>query len=257
MRVYARDRRRDRLREPDTLRELAAAAPDHPILKLQRAAGNRAVALLLREPQASGGAGQPGGVQNVPIGRPPAAQVSPTEAGKGGTPPGNVAFTGAGPAAPATPGPSPDPKPPDADQSTPHLDPTLTVDPFNVTVSLTIADLHAWRASTRLADVDFLADPSASVSVGTDQSHAVAAQAAVNLVLVHVKGNGDSVLDLGFGPAVSAGGGTTTVSGQGTAELHITEKASITFTATITPTPNASGGLDVSSSAVVGTAWHF
>jgi hypothetical protein len=242
---------RKRLREPEALRELVAAAvPEHPVLKLQRAAGNRAVALLLREPQATGGAGQPGGVQNVPIGQPAPAQVNETQ---GATPPANVTFTGGGSAAPATPGPAPDPKAPEP----PHLDPTLTVDPFNVTVSLTIADLHAWRARTRLADVDFLADPSASVSVGTDPAHAVAGQAAVNLVLVHVKGNGDSVLDLGFGPAVSTDGSTTTVSGQGTAELHITEKASITFTATITPTPNASGGLDLNSSAVVGTAWHF
>jgi hypothetical protein len=131
------------------------------------------------------------------------------------------------------------------------------VDPFNVTATLTIADLHAFRASSHLVDVDFLADPSASVSVGTDPQHSVAAGAAVNIFLVHVKQNGDSVLDLGFGPSVGTDGSSVTASGQASAELHVTEHGSVTFTATITPTPNGSGGVDMNASAVVGTAWHF
>ncbi len=245
-------------------------------------------ALLQRQP-GGGDTATPGGVQNVPIGTPPPVTVSPSDlAASGAAPPGNTTYTGVG-AAPPTTGPAPAPTAPDApapaptagatpapagatpgttpatptptapaaDTSTPHADPTLTIDPFNVTATLTIADLHAFRTSTHLVDVDFLADPSASVSVGTDPAHAVAAGAAVNIFLVHVKQNGDSVLDLGFGPSISTDGSSVTASGQASAELHLTEHGSVTFTATITPTPNGSGGLDMNTSAVVGTAWHF
>ena len=190
-------------------------------------------ALLLREPA---GGGAPGGVQNVPIGPPPPATVASTEIAAGPSPPPNtVTYTGAGsrrrrrrrplprpracraalrPARPRRPVTDPATTPatttntaPPTDTSTPHLDPTLTVDPFNVTVTLTVADLHAWRSSRRLVDVDFLADPSVAISVGTDPAHAVAGQAAVNLMLVHVKQNGEAVLDLGFGPSVGVGAG--------------------------------------------------
>lgn len=254
----------------------------------QSASQHLARALVQRQPT-GGDPATPGGVQNVPIGTPPPVTVSPSDlAASGASPPGNTTYTGAG-SAPPTTGPAPAPTAPAApaaataptaapaagaaapgttpatttatgpaaDTSTPHADPTLTIDPFNVTATLTIADLHAFRASTHLVDVDFLADPSASVSVGTDPAHAVAAGAAVNIFLVHVKQNGDSVLDLGFGPSVSTDGSTVTASGQASAELHVTEHGSVTFTATITPTPNASGGVDMNASAVVGTAWHF
>jgi hypothetical protein len=78
----------------------------------------------------------------------------------------------------------------------------------------------------------------------------------VNLMLVHIKQNGESVLDLGFGPSVSVDGSGASVGGQATAEYHVTDRASITFTATATPVPNGSGGLDVNSSAIVGAAFH-
>ena len=294
-----RERRAPRSRE-STRGNSVLALDDHPLVALQRLAGNRAVSDLVANPSGSphlarallqrqptgGDSATPGGVQNVPIGTPPAVTVSPSDlAASGAAPPGNTTYTGAG-AAPPTTGPAPAPTAPApaptqaaapgtgtpapgttpatttatgpaADTSTPHADPTLTIDPFNVTATLTIADLHAFRASSHLVDVDFLADPSASVSVGTDPAHAVAAGAAVNIFLVHVKQNGDSVLDLGFGPSVSTDGRSVTASGQAGAELHVTEHGSVTFTATITPTPNGSGGVDMNASAVVGTAWHF
>jgi hypothetical protein len=269
----------------------ATVAADHPLLLLQRAAGNRAVselvanpsrspalarALLLRDGPAGGGA-PAGGVQDVPIGQPPPVTVGPGEIAAGpAAPPNTVTYTGAGPTTsrapgggqPAPAGQMPATAPattpatttntsPPTDDSTPHLDPTLTVDPFNVTLTLTVADLHAWRSSHRLVDVDFLADPSVAISVGTDPAHAVAGQAAVNLVLVHVKQHGEAVLDLGFGPSASIDAGGGSLGAQATAEYHLTDKASITFTATATPAPNGSGGLEVNSSAVVGAAFHF
>jgi hypothetical protein len=243
-------------------------------------------ALLLRDGPAAGPT--PGGVQDVPIGQPAPTTISPAELAAGvPAPPNTVTYGGGGSsaapstAAPAstptpaggTPAPAPDPSAttagpatspatttataPPTDDSHAHLDPTLTVDPFNVTLTLTVADLHAWRSSHHLADVDFLADPSVAISVGTDPGHAVAGQAAVNLMLVHIKQNGESVLDLGFGPSVSVDGSGASVGGQATAEYHVTDRASITFTATATPVPNGSGGLDVNSSAIVGAAFHF
>ena len=224
------------------------------------------------------GGASSGGVQNVPLGQPPPVQVTPAELAAGpSAPPSTVTYTGspqagtaasaqAGadapaqpaatttPAAPAPAGPTPSTA---ADDSKPHLDPTLTVDPFNVTVTLTVADLHVWRSTNRVVDVDFLADPSASISVGVDPAHAVAGQAGANLILAHIKQHGDSVLDLGFGPSVSTDGSGVTASAQATAELHVTDRASITFTATLTPSRNATGGVDVSSSEVVGAAVHF
>ena len=281
---------------PTPRRRAPALGREHPLLELQQSAGNRAVAglvanpsrspalaraLLLREGPASGGAA-PGGIQDVPIGQPPPVTVGPGEIAAGpSAPPNTVTYTGASSTstptaapAPSTPAPAgaqpaapagaPATAPatttntaPPTDDSTPHLDPTLTVDPFNVTLTLTVADLHAWRSSHRLVDVDFLADPSVAISIGTDPAHAVAGQAAVNLVLVHVKQHGEAVLDLGFGPSVSAGVGGASAGAQATAEYHVTDKASITFTATVTPTPNSGGGLDVNSSAVVGAAFHF
>jgi hypothetical protein len=270
---------------------------EHPLFEIQRSAGNRAVsdlvsnpsrspgllrALLLRDGPAAGPT--PGGVQDVPIGQPPPVTVSPAELAAGpSAPPNTVSYAGGSGAAPPTAAPASTPAPaggtpapgpsapapaaatpatttatsPPTDDSHAHLDPTLTVDPFNVTLTLTVADLHAWRSSHHLADVDFLADPSVAISVGTDPAHAVAGQAAVNLMLVHVKQNGESVLDLGFGPSVTVDGSGASVGAQATAELHVTDRASITFTATATPTPNGSGGLDVNSSAVVGAAFHF
>jgi hypothetical protein len=300
IRAHGHRRRGTRLGD-ERPEELAALAElGHPLLALQRSAGNRAVsglvanparspaalarALLLRDGPAGAG-GAPGGVQDVPIGQPPPATVGPGEIAAGPSPPPNtVTYTGAGSAATPTAAPASTPAPgggqsapaapatgtdpattpatttntaPPTDTSTPHLDPTLTVDPFNVTLTLTVADLHVWRSSHRLVDVDFLADPSVAISVGTDPAHAVAGQAAVNLMLVHVKQNGEAVLDLGFGPSASVDAGGASVGGQATAEYHVTDKASITFTATVTPTPNGSGGLDVNSSAVVGAAFHF
>ena len=145
---------------------------------------------------------------------------------------------------------------PTGDTSTPHSDWTLTRDPFNVTLTYTIADLHLWRSRSRLLDVDFLADPSASISVGLDEPHAAAGGAAVNLFLVHVKQNGDSFLDLGAGPSVGFDGSSATVSGQGTAELHLDATTSLTFTATFTPTPGPDG-LGLNSTEVFGFMKHF
>ena len=275
--------------------ELQRAAGNRAVAALV-ADGSRAPvlarALLLRDGPA-GGSAPAGGVQNVPIGQPPPVTVTPAELAAGPpAPPNTVTYTGAaggpapaaagaGSAAQASPAPTPaqpaaageaaaaTPSAPAAtpatttntappsDASTPHLDPTLTVDPFNVTLTLTVADLHAWRSSHRLVDVDFLADPSVAISVGTDPAHAVAGQAAVNLMLVHVKQNGEDVLDLGFGPAVGVGAAGGSAGAQATAEYHVNDKASITFTATVTPTPNSSGGLEMNSSAVVGAAFHF
>ena len=228
MAIRAHEHRRRGMRLGDERPEDLAALAElgHPLLALQRSAGNHAVsglvanparspalarALLLRDGPAAGGA--PGGVQDVPIGQPPTATVGPGEIAAGPSPPPNtVTYTGAGSAAAPSPAPSTpapaggQPAPPapaggtdpatapatttntapPTDTSTPHLDPTLTVDPFNVTLTLTVADLHAWRSSHRLVDVDFLADPSVAIAVGTDPAHAVAGPAAVYLVLVHV-----------------------------------------------------------------------
>jgi hypothetical protein len=284
---YARERRTDR---PRGLRgEGRALEPSHPLLALQRSAGNRAVAGLLarsalQRQNGGGGGGQPGGVSDVPIGQPPPVTVSPGEVAAGPqAPPGNVTYTGVGssPPAPTGGGPAPTQQPapsgggaatpavpsttpatttataPPQDDSTPHLDPTLTLDPFNLTLTYTIADLHAWRSRGRLVDIDFLADPSASLSLSLDPSHAVAGQAAVNIFLMHIKQNGDSVVDLGFGPSLAYDGSNLTASGQATAELHLTEHGSLTFTATVTPTSDGHGGYGLNASAVVGTVWHF
>ncbi|HEY4346859.1 MAG TPA: hypothetical protein VGM80_04660 [Gaiellaceae bacterium] len=288
--------------EARSSRRPASREIEHPLLELQRSAGNRAIASLVADPSRSPallrallqrdgptGPGGQGGVQDVPIGQPAPAQVSQAELAAG-TPnvPNTVTYTGAGagpsaasagtpapaPQAPATTGvvPASTPAPattpttapatttgtaPAADTSTPHADPTLTVDPFNVTVTYTIADLHAWRSSHRLIDVDFIADPSVSISVGTDPAHAVAGQAAVNVILAHVKQNGQAVLDLGFGPSISTDGSSVTPGAQATAELHLDDHASLTFTAAVAPTPNATGGVDLNPSAVLGAAIHF
>ncbi len=242
------------------------------MLGLQHSLGNRAVAglarsLLLRQP---GGQQAPTELHDVPIGQPPPTQVPAADlASAGGSPPSTVTYTGppaataaaptTAPTTPAAPStaqpPAPDPAQtpgttpaPTGDTSTPHSDWTLTRDPFNVTLTYTIADLHLWRSRSRFLDVDFLADPSASISVGLDEPHAAAGGAAVNIFLFHVKQNGDSFLDLGAGPSLGFDGSSATVSGQGTAELHLDATTSLTFTATFTPTPGPDGlrveGLD-------------
>ena len=267
------------------------------MLGLQRTAGNRAVADLVADPARAHLARAlllrdgptdappaPGQATNVPIGQPPPAQVTPADLAATTTPPPTVTYTGAGSAGgggaaaptpapapsaaqtPTTPGagtaptqaPGATPTPaPEGDTSHPHGDPMIQIDPFNVTVSYTVADLHLFRASSRLADVDILADPQGSVSVGLDPAHAVAGQASVNVILAHIKQNGDSVLDLGFGPTLTADSGGLHGGAQATAEAHITERVSITFTATVTPQANGAGGVDMNHSEVLGTAIHF
>jgi hypothetical protein len=285
---YERERRTELARSPHAAgRGLEAG---HPLLALQRAAGNRAVAGLVaqraalqRDGNAAAGSRQAGGVTDVPIGQPPPVTVTPAEVDAGPpAPPGNVTYTGVGssPPAPTGGGPAPTQQPapsaggtggaaapttpatttatePPSDDSTPHLDPTLTLDPFNLTLTYTIADLHAFRARGRLVDLDILADPSASLSVSLDPSHAVAGQAAVNIFLMHIKQNGDSVVDLGFGPSVGFDGSSVTPSAQATAEVHVSEHGSLMFTATFTPTSDGHGGYGITSSAVVGAVVHF
>jgi hypothetical protein len=252
---------------------------EHPMLALQHSIGNRAVAelarsMLLRQPD---GQAAPQELHDVPIGQPPPAQVPATDLAAAGSPPPTVTYTGppvataaaptTAPTTPAAPStaqaPAPDPAQtapqtpaPTGDTSTPHSDWTLTRDPFNVTLTYTIADLHLWRSRSRMLDVDFLADPSASISVGLDEPHAAAGGAAVNIFLVHIKQNGDSFLDLGVGPSVGLDGSGATVSGQGTAELHLNDTTSLTFTATFTPTPGPDG-LGLQSTEVVGFMKHF
>ncbi len=280
--MYAeRERRPPRSRESKGLGRATRDELEHPMLALQHSIGNRAVAglarsLLLRQPD---GHAAPQELHDVPIGQPPPTQVPAADlASAGGSPPATVTYTGppaaAATTAPTTPAapstaqaPAPDPAQapaqtpaatpaPTGDTSTPHSDWTLTRDPFNVTLTYTIADLHLWRSRSRLLDIDFLADPSASISVGLDEPHAAAGGAAVNLFLVHVKQNGDSFLDLGVGPSVGFDGSSATVSGQGTAELHLDATTSLTFTATFTPTPGPDG-LGLNSTEVLGFMKHF
>ena len=253
-RYAERERRSPRSRESKDVGRATRDELDHPMLALQHSIGNRAVAglarsLLLRQPD---GQAAPQELHDVPIGQPPPTQVPAADlASGGGSPPATVTYTGPsrgrGPddgSDHARPRPRPRrPRPPirprplrrhrqrrprrPGDTSTPHSDWTLTRDPFNVTLTYTIADLHLWRSRSRLLDIDFLADPSASISVGLDEPHAAAGGAAVNIFLFHVKQNGDSFLDLGVGPSVGYDGSSATVSGQGTAELHLDATTSI------------------------------
>lgn len=61
----------------------------------------------------------------------------------------------------------------------------------------------------------------------------------------------------GLGPTVQADQSGVSAGAQAQAEAHVTERVSITFTAGVTPQRNVSGGVDLNSSAVVGTVWHF
>ncbi len=286
------EERATRPRERQSGAARAVELPEPALLGLQRSAGNRAVARLVADPAraprlaralllrdgASGGAA-PAAVADVPLGQPPPVQVSPTDLAATVTPPSTVTYTGPGsggtapaPAQPAAPAPAPQapaaapaqaPAAPaqttttTTDDSHPHLDPMLTRDPYNVTLSYTIADLHAFRLRSRLADVDFLADPAASIAIGLDPAHAVAGQASVNVILAHIKRNGDSLLDLGFGPTATLSGDGLAAGAQATAELHLDERASLTFTASVTPTAAPGGGVDLQPSAVLGYARHF
>ena len=196
-RYAERERRSPRSRESKDVGRATCDELEHPILALQHSIGNRAVAglarsLLLRQPD---GQAAPQELHDVPIGQPPPTQVPAADlASGGGSPPATVTYTGSPAAAPTTapttpaapstaqapapdpaqaPAPTPTTTPaPTGDTSTPHSDWTLTRDPFNVTLTYTIADLHLWRSRSRLLDIDFLADPSASISVGLDEPHA-------------------------------------------------------------------------------------
>jgi hypothetical protein len=95
-RYAERERRPSRAREPKGASRAICDELEHPMLALQHSIGNRAVAglarsLLLRQPD---GQQAPQELHDVPIGRPPPAEVPATDLAAAGSPPATVTYTG-------------------------------------------------------------------------------------------------------------------------------------------------------------------
>ena len=244
-------------------------------------------ALLQRQPT-GGDTATPGGVQNVPIGTPPPVTVSPSDlAASGASPPGNTTYTGAG-AAPPTTGPAPAPTAPAAPAPAPTAG---RARPGRCDARHDTGDDHAHRArrrhehAARRSDADDRpvqrhghADdrrPPRLSRVDPPRRRRLPRRPVGERLGRHRPGTCGRRRGRRqhlprpreaerrqrprprLRPVGLDDGSSVTASGQASAELHLTEHGSVTFTATITPTPNGSGGVDMNASAVVGTAWHF